>query len=337
MHDAFASKGRVAVHQDRHGFSMAIIFGAILFRATAAHGHRVNELEVARVETQRDVDFGTGRGSPVAAISQVITHVARAAMHFWLGVVELPEDTLGALAHDIGQDVQATAVSHAHHDSFDVMLTSLFQGQVEQWNEAFSAFEREGLGADEFAANEFLEDGRVGQAAIDALLDFARQFDAILAAFHAALQPIADGAIFDVHKLHTDAAAVGIAELGQDIAQGARVDILQGRAGELAIQVTGLDAVGLRIEFGRSLAVDAQWIELCHHVTAHAILANEVVDAILHAGQPHGFIANGAGDIADRFRLPRIGWRTRLLCCGAAVSENSSKYLRQPGETLPGS
>ncbi len=68
------------------------------------------------------------------------------------------------------------------------------------------------------------------QASVDADLNIARQFDAILRALHAPLQPIADRAIFDMHELHANAAAVGILEFCHQVAQRAAVDVLEGRA-----------------------------------------------------------------------------------------------------------
>ncbi len=73
-----------------------------------------------------------------------------------------------------------------------------------------------------------------------------------------------------------------------------------------------------------------QGIELGHQVPAHAILANQVIDSILHAGQPQGFIANCAGDLADRFGLERIGGQVLQIGLGSGRERELLEVLAPP-------
>ncbi len=84
-------------------------------------------------------------------------------MQMRVDVLELAEDLLRVLAHDVGKHVQPAAVGHADHDLVDALVAGLLDRQVQQRNQALGAFEREALGADELFVDELLEDHGVGQ------------------------------------------------------------------------------------------------------------------------------------------------------------------------------
>ena len=72
-------------------------------------------------------------------------------------------------------------MGHAQHDFLDALLGRLFDGQVQQRNQALAPFQRKAFGADKFLADEFLERHGVGQAGENADLLLARQFEAVVA------------------------------------------------------------------------------------------------------------------------------------------------------------
>ena len=121
-HHALAGKGRVAVHDDREhrvAFGVATAVQAGLDRA---FDHRVDDLEVRRVEGQAQV-HRAAVGRHVAREALVVLHVARRQV-LGGGVVELGEQFLGRLAQGVDQHVQAAAVGHADDDLLHAALAS---------------------------------------------------------------------------------------------------------------------------------------------------------------------------------------------------------------------
>jgi len=121
-------------------------------------------------------------------------------------------------------------MGHAQNNLFDHPARPLFRWPIQQRDQAFAALEGKAFGADEFLADELLERDRVGQAGEDADLFLARQFQAVAGAFHAFLQPAANAEIVNVHVLHADGAAVSVAQLLEDLANGEGAIGLQGLA-----------------------------------------------------------------------------------------------------------
>jgi len=84
-------------------------------------------------------------------------------VHLRVAVLELAEDLLRALAHDVGQHVEPSAMGHAQHDLAGAVGAGFLDGQVQERNEALGAFQGETLGADELFLDELLEDDGVGE------------------------------------------------------------------------------------------------------------------------------------------------------------------------------
>src|SRR5213075_2657526 len=99
---------------------------------------------------QREVNLPASFGPVVTAVTKMIFHIAATAVEIRIAVFELAEDFLGAFADDIGQHVQPAPVRHAEHDLSHAMPGGALDCQIEQGNEAFAAFERKTLRADEF-------------------------------------------------------------------------------------------------------------------------------------------------------------------------------------------
>jgi hypothetical protein len=160
---------------------------AVLLGAHAADRHRVDELEVARVEAEREVDRAARSGDVIGAVPHVVLHVAATEVQVGIGVGELAEDLGGALAHDVREHVQAPAVGHADDDLADAVLAGDLDGQVEQRDQALAALERETLGAEELVRqDELLEDLGIGELGQDAELLFAGERRVVARPLHAA-------------------------------------------------------------------------------------------------------------------------------------------------------
>ncbi len=69
-------------------------------------------------------------GDPVRRVPEVILDVAAPPVTLAVAVVELPENLLGALAHNVGKYVQAAPVRHAEDDLADAHRPGLFNRQI---------------------------------------------------------------------------------------------------------------------------------------------------------------------------------------------------------------
>ena len=76
LHHAFACDGGVAMNQNREPLFTRGIVRPVLLGAHAAQGHWIDEFEMARIETERQVNGIAGTCFPVAAESQVVLDVA---------------------------------------------------------------------------------------------------------------------------------------------------------------------------------------------------------------------------------------------------------------------
>ena len=215
----------------------------------------------------------------------MVLDVAAAAIKLGVDVLELAEDVLGRLADDVRQDVEPAAMGHGHDDRLDALPAGLFDGQIQQRDEAFGPFQRKALGADELAADELLEDHRVGQPGEDADLLVAAELQAVLRFLHRVLQPLADFQVVDVHELDADGPAVGVAEPVENVAERLVVRPGQRIGREAAVEVGFGKAPELRFQFWRHGPGNAQRIDLGDQVPADAIVADQKVDVFLLAGE----------------------------------------------------
>ena len=171
LHDPFAGERGVAVDQQRHAAARAR--DRRRGPAWRARGRCATGLTNSRWLGLKQSDRCTLRavgGRPVAAVAQVILHVAAAAVQLRVDVLELAEDLARALAHDVGQHVEPAAMGHAQHDLVDALLAGLLDRQVQQRDQALGPFQRKALRADELLLDELLEDHGVGQPREDAQL-----------------------------------------------------------------------------------------------------------------------------------------------------------------------
>src|SRR4051794_3914436 len=94
---------------------------AILLRADTTFDDRVDELEVARVEREREMDHAARRGDAVGGCAEVVLHVAATEVALGVAIVERGEDLAAVLAHDVREDVEAPAMGHAEADLLDAV------------------------------------------------------------------------------------------------------------------------------------------------------------------------------------------------------------------------
>jgi hypothetical protein len=156
------------VDEERQHLVAGVVAAAMLARAHRALDHRVHDLQVRRVEREREV-HRAARGLDVRREALVVLHVARGEL---VGVLalELAEEVRRDLAERVHEHVQAPAVGHADHDFLGAVRAGVLDHGVEHRDQALAALAREALLPDVARVQVALEGLGGGDALEDPLL-----------------------------------------------------------------------------------------------------------------------------------------------------------------------
>jgi hypothetical protein len=106
------------VDEERHD---ALALAPVLLGAHAPLDYRVHELEVARVEGEREVDALSRPGDAVGGVPRWYFTSPPPRKRSGFLSSERGEDLAGGLVHDVDEDVEAPAVGHADDDLVDAV------------------------------------------------------------------------------------------------------------------------------------------------------------------------------------------------------------------------
>ncbi len=302
------------MHQHRQHLLAFGVAAAFLAGAGAALDHRVDDFQVGGVEGQRQVDRAAA-GGQVARETVVVLHVA-VGQAFGVLALEFGEQVAGHLAHDVHEQVQAAAVGHADHDFLDAVFTGVVHHFIHRGDEAFAAFQREALLADVLGVQEALEAFGLGQLLQDVALFFGRVGGRAQRGFQAFLDPALGGGVGDVREFGTDAAAVGVAQRLQDVAQrhgaGGREVGVGGRVGLVEVGFGQAVEGGIELGDGRTfLALER--VQVGPARTQGAVGGDQRLNGNLLAGDAEVGLGRalhegvGAGALSERFDDGRVG------------------------------
>ena len=112
--DALTGEGGVSVNGDGEDAVDAVGAPASLLGAGAAHGDRIDGLEMAGVRDEVQGNPLVVAGVKDAGGSDVVFHVAAAKNAARVDVFELGEDVGGRLAEGVDHDAETSAVAHGH-------------------------------------------------------------------------------------------------------------------------------------------------------------------------------------------------------------------------------
>ncbi len=112
--DALSGERGVAVDEEREIFFAATFAGAVLLGAGAADGDGIDGFEVAGIGDEVDVDFVATARFVLAGRAHVVLDVAGAENAAGVDVFESGKDFLRGALGDVGYDVEAAAMAHAH-------------------------------------------------------------------------------------------------------------------------------------------------------------------------------------------------------------------------------
>ena len=281
--DALAGEGGIAVDEHRqHGESTGRL-DLVLLGADHAEHDRPDGLEVARVGGQLHRDRGARRTDVLALHPEVVLHVARPLHRVGVDVaLELGEDRLVALAHDVRQHVQPATVGHAERDAVERGIGRVGEDLVEDRDRRLGTLDAEPLRADVLRGEELLERlGRVQPLEDPVLLFLGRR---LLPGLDLVLDPELLVGVLDVHVLHTDGAAVGIAQHAEQVAEAHLVDATDPVGEELPVEVPDREAVRRGVELARRVRfLPTQRVEVGDQVAADAVHTDELGDRHLLA------------------------------------------------------
>jgi hypothetical protein len=71
----------------------------------------------------------------------VVLDITTSQVELGVDVGELAEDILWALAHDVGQHVEPSAMGHRQDDLANALIAGFFDRKIQQRNQAFCPFQ----------------------------------------------------------------------------------------------------------------------------------------------------------------------------------------------------
>ncbi len=129
------------MNQDAKHLAAITVAKTILMGADAAKHNGIHKFQMAGIEAKRKMNCPAVARRPIAAVAEMIFHVAARGPQLGIGVGKFAENFARILSDDVSQHVEATAVSHADDDVFHALMAGLFDGEVEQWQKRLAAFE----------------------------------------------------------------------------------------------------------------------------------------------------------------------------------------------------
>ena len=190
----------------------------ILHCAHDSENNWVNGFEVAWVCRHFNWQLCPTWRNKCANRTKVILHVARSLHRRWVDVaLELLENLVITLAHDVAEHVQTTTVSHTQHGTVHSCIGCAGEDGVKNWNCRLCAIEAEALCSNVFCAQETLKSfGCIQTLEHTALVD--REIENSMT-FNALLDPALFIGGMNVHVLNADGAAICVAQHSEQIAQ----------------------------------------------------------------------------------------------------------------------
>ncbi len=311
FHDhALAGDRRVAVDQHRQHLLALAVLAAVLARPHRALDHRVHDLEMRRIEGERQVHRPAGR-IDVGRESLVILHVA-GEQRIVVLALEFREQILRHLAERVHQHVQPAAVGHAEHELLHPGLARALQKVVEHRDHRVTAFERKTLLPDIARVQESLETFGRGEPLEDMALVVRRIARLRPDRLQPLLDPVLLHATGEVHVFDAESAAVGLLQCLDDFAQARLLGADERSSVEHRVHVgLGQIVVG-GLELGDVRALPAlQGIDVGDEHPAEAVLRDQLQHRNLlaietrHGGRRAG--RAGPGKPGEGFDDRRVG------------------------------
>jgi hypothetical protein len=272
-HHALAGERGVAVHDDRHHAGSADVAEHELLGADDALHDRVDQLQVRRVRQQRDLHAPPADDGSRVGVAEVVLHIA-VADDLGLGLVrafEFAEQDLIRLVEHMRQHVEPAAVRHRHDDLFAAEDCTVLNDLVDQRHQRLAAFERKSLLPDVPRMQESLKLLGRDELEKDLLAFVGGEAGLVVYGLHRLLEPVALRLVGDAGVFDADRAAVGFAELGDEVAQRAVGGAEEGAVAYLPGEVLLRHAEDRQLQQRVAGAVVSERIELSDKVPEFAV------------------------------------------------------------------
>ena len=263
-------------------FSLRGVLHDALAGAGFALDHRVDELQVARVRRQLDIDRAALAEVPVGLEAEVVLHVAVALGvlgHVVLG--ELGEEGLQRLLQEVRQHVEPPAVGHAQDDLQRAVAPGARQNGFQRHHHALAAFQGKPLLADVAGMQEPLEHLGVQQGLQHPALRGRLGGGLLGANLQTVAQPVPGFDGGQVHELRPDVPGVGALQAGDHLPQAQGLAPEERAVGDRPLQV-GFREAELAEGQQRLLRPGrAQRVQLGQGVPERAVGVDQRVHALL--------------------------------------------------------
>ena len=131
------------MHQQRQILCLAAFTGAVLLGASASHRHRIDRFQVAGIRRQVDMNFLSAPGDVLAGRAHVVLHVARPQYAARIHILKLGKHLLRRTPCHMNNDVEPSAMAHAHHQFHRAALAGHVQNLIHRRQQRRVAFEGE--------------------------------------------------------------------------------------------------------------------------------------------------------------------------------------------------
>ena len=243
--DALSGESGVPVHQNREVFRFASFAGAVLLGAGASHGDGIDGFEVAGIRSEVNMNLLSAGGYIFSGRAHVVLHVAGPQDAAGIDVFKFSEYLFGGAIGDVDHDIQASTMTHAHHQFHGAAFAGYVENLVNGGQQGGATFERESLVAEIALLQGLLEQIGAQQNVEGMLL-----IDCDRCAFDLFLDPEAALGVGDVHELDADAAAIDAAGfagplvVAGDFEVGMRLRGQQAERIELGLEIAELAKEG---------------------------------------------------------------------------------------------
>ena len=126
--DTLASHRRIAVNEDGHHLLLAAFTAPYLAGIDRTFDHRIDDFQVRRIESQRQMARASRRGH-IGGEAHVVLDIARRQIALFLAFEFLEQHRRG-LAQGIDQHVEAATVGHANHNLINTKRTATADGFI---------------------------------------------------------------------------------------------------------------------------------------------------------------------------------------------------------------
>jgi len=273
---ALGGHGRIAVDEHRqHPRRVAAVFGVEAGPGDALD-HRVHRLEMRRVVGELHAHrAAVGRGH-LPGVTQVVLDIACEDVVAVALSLELLENVVRGLVHDVGQHVEPAAVGHADDHVRHPAACAGGDQRLQRRDEGLVARQREALLAREPGVEEIFEDHRPGESFQDTAFGLGGEPGPVAGGFDPVQQPSDALGVPDEHELDADGRAVRLLEVGDDLAERRRAETDLGARLESLVQVLRSQPEVGDVEGGRVRPPCAHRVRPGEEVAAGAVAMNEV-------------------------------------------------------------